>query len=87
MKMLSTLLEATRGTIEVLGIDVARHSREVRARRVNAIGQRPLFDPMLEWAALLGTTALAIFVGLGLRPSCAGDTRPRDARAVLARSR
>lgn len=63
MKMLSTLLEPTCGTIEVLGIDVARHSREVRARRVNAIGQRPLFDPMLEWAALLGATALAIFVG------------------------
>jgi ABC-type polysaccharide/polyol phosphate export permease len=31
--------------------------------RVHAIGQRPLLDPMLEWAALLGTTALAIFVG------------------------
>jgi ABC-2 type transport system permease protein len=31
--------------------------------RVSAIGQRPLFDPVLEWAALLGTTALAMFVG------------------------
>jgi len=31
--------------------------------RVHAIGQRPLFDPLLEWAALLATTALAIFVG------------------------
>jgi len=31
--------------------------------RVHAIGQRPLFDPLLEWAALLVTTALAFVVG------------------------
>src|SRR5437899_7411879 len=44
MKMLSTLLEPTSGTIEVLGIDVARHPREVRARLGAMLsGERSLY--------------------------------------------
>lgn len=31
--------------------------------RVHAIGQRPLVDPLIEWAALLLTTGLALVVG------------------------
>ena len=31
--------------------------------RVNAIAQRPLFDPALEWVALVATTVLAVVVG------------------------
>ena len=44
MKMLSTLLEPTSGTIEVLGIDVARRPREVRARLGAMLsGERSLY--------------------------------------------
>src|SRR5512135_618322 len=44
MKMISTLLEPTAGTIEVLGIDVAREPRKVRAR-IGAMlsGERSLY--------------------------------------------
>src|SRR5437764_14539269 len=45
MKMLSTLLEPTSGSIEVLGIDVARHPREVRAR----LGAMLYGEPSLYW--------------------------------------
>jgi ABC-type polysaccharide/polyol phosphate export permease len=31
--------------------------------RVHAIGQRPLFDPLIEWTALLATTVLVLLVG------------------------
>ena len=44
MKMLSTLLEPTSGTIEVLGIDVARRPREVRAKLGAMLsGERSLY--------------------------------------------
>ncbi|MGH2490134.1 MAG: ABC transporter ATP-binding protein, partial [Candidatus Limnocylindria bacterium] len=44
MKMLSTLLEPTSGSIEVLGIDVARQPRAVRARLGAMLsGERSLY--------------------------------------------
>jgi ABC-2 type transport system ATP-binding protein len=44
MKMLSTLLEPTSGTIEVLGIDVALHPRAVRAKLGAMLsGERSLY--------------------------------------------
>ena len=49
--------------------------------RVNAIGQRPLFDPLLEWVALLATTAFVIVVG---RWAFARAVRVMRVRGTLA---
>src|SRR5438046_9032856 len=74
MKMVSTLLEPTSGTIEVLGIDVARHPREVRAR----LGAMLSGERSLYWK-LTGRENRAYFAPLYHVPP--KDTRERIERA------
>ena len=77
MKMVSTLLEPTSGTIEVLGIDVARHPREVRAR----LGAMLSGERSLYWK-LTGRENLEYFAALYHVPP--KDTRERIDRSLAA---
>jgi len=77
MKMLSTLLEPTSGTIEVLGIDVARHPREVRAR----LGAMLSGERSLYWK-LTGRENLEYFAALYHVPP--GETKARIANVLAA---
>jgi len=74
MKMLSTLLEPTSGTIEVLGIDVARRPREVRAR----LGAMLSGERSLYWK-LTGRENLEYFAALYHVP-------PKETKARIDRS-
>ncbi|HEV8672062.1 MAG TPA: ABC transporter ATP-binding protein [Candidatus Limnocylindria bacterium] len=77
MKMLSTLLEPTSGTIEVLGIDVARNPREVRAR----LGAMLSGERSLYWK-LTGRENLEYFAALYHVPP--KDTKARIGTALAA---
>ncbi|MDQ2951162.1 MAG: ABC transporter ATP-binding protein, partial [Chloroflexota bacterium] len=77
MKMLSTLLEPTSGSIEVLGIDVARRPREVRAR----LGAMLSGERSLYWK-LTGRENLEYFAALYHVPP--GETKARIANVLAA---
>src|SRR5436309_12962592 len=77
MKMVSTLLEPTSGTIAALGIDVARHPREVRAR----LGAMLSGERSLYWK-LTGRENLEYFAALYHVPP--KDTRERIDRSLAA---
>ena len=74
MKMLSTLLEPSSGTIEVLGLDLARRPREVRAR----LGAMLSGERSLYWK-LTGRENLEYFAALYHVP-------PKDMKARIDRS-
>jgi ABC-2 type transport system ATP-binding protein len=78
MKMLSTLLEPTSGTIEVLGIDVARHPREVRAR----LGAMLSGERSLYWK-LTGRENLEYFAALYHVPPQGTKARIETALAAV----
>jgi len=77
MKMLSTLLEPTAGTIHVLGIDVAKEPRKVRAR----LGAMLSGERSLYWK-LTGRENLEYFAALYHVPPA--ETKARIERSLEA---
>jgi ABC-2 type transport system ATP-binding protein len=77
MKMLSTLLEPTSGTIRVLGIDVAKEPRKVRAR----LGAMLSGERSLYWK-LTGRENLEYFAALYHVPPA--ETKARIERSLEA---